>query len=90
MTPGKALTRDAGLSSVDVRNILGENDGKAGLEMEVDVAVEEPRAGVVGGEADGDVVIRLRRARRDDVAPDGVVVVVLARAGTADDSEGML
>ena len=37
-----------------------------------DVAVEEPRAGVVGGEADGDIVARV--AGVNDVAHHGVIV----------------
>ena len=32
----------------DIRRILGEDDGQASNEMEVDVTVEEPRPGVVG------------------------------------------
>ena len=62
--------------------------------MEVDVAVEEPRARVVRVEPDGDVVAWvggvLREAGRDDIAPDGVIVVVFRRVSTADDSEGVL
>ena len=69
---------------------LSEDDGEASLEVEVDVAVEEPRSRVVGGEADRDVVIVRGRARRDDVAPDRVVVVVRRRASGADDREGVL
>ena len=41
--------------------------------MEVDVAVEEPRARVVSGETDGDVVGRGTDV--DDVPDDGVDVV---------------
>ena len=69
---------------------LGEDDGEASLEVEVDVAVEEPRAGVVGEEADRDVVTDGAVARRDGVAPDGVVVVVLGRTGAAYDCECVL
>ncbi len=58
--------------------------------MEVDVAVEEPRARVVSPETDRDVVIVSGRARADDVAPDGIVVVVRAVAGAAYDSKGVL
>ena len=32
----------------DIRRVLGEDDGQASDEMEVDVTVEEPRPGVVG------------------------------------------
>ena len=71
----------------DVRGVLGHDDRKPGLEVEVDVAVEEPRAGVVRREADRDVVAR--RARADDVALRGVHVVVVGAAGGADDVEGV-
>ena len=72
-----------GVRSARVRRVLGHDDGEAGLEVEVDVAVEEPRARVVRPEPDRHVVAGLGRARRDDVAPDGVVVVVRGRAGAA-------
>ena len=71
-----------------VRDILREHDSKARVEVEVDVAVEEPRAGVVGGEADRDVVAR--RAGGDDVALGRVDVVVLGAARAAHDVEGVL
>ena len=58
--------------------------------MEVDVAVEEPRPGVVRLEADRDVVADGAVASRDGVTPDGVVVVVLSRAGAAYDCECVL
>ena len=73
-----------------VDSVLGKHDGEARLEMEVDVAMEEPRAWVVGLEADCDVVARGRGAGRDDVAPDRVVVVVFCGAGAADHGEGVL
>ena len=57
-------------------NVLGHDSSESGVEVEVDVAVEEPRPRVVRPETDRDVVVRRGRARRDDVAPDGVVVVV--------------
>ncbi len=79
-----------GVRELRVRDGLGEDDREAGLEVEVDVAVEEPRAGVVRGEPDRDVVARGGYARRDDVAPDRVVVVVRRRACAADDREGVL
>ena len=53
------------------------------------MAVEEPRARVVGREADRDVVVSAGPGR-DSVAPDGVVVVVLGRAGAADYGKGVL
>ena len=79
-----------GVRGARVGRVLGHDDGEAGLEVEVDVAVEEPRARVVGLEADRDVVARGGRARRHDVAPDRVVVVVYSRACAADDGEGVL
>ena len=71
-----------------ISGILSKNDGEPGLEMEVDVAVEEPRAGVVGLEADGDVVAS--RAGGDDVALGRVDVVVGVAAGAAHDPELVL
>ena len=56
--------------------------------MEVDVAVEEPRAGVVGREADGDVVAR--RAGGDNIALGRVDVVVGVAARAAHDPELVL
>ena len=79
-----------GVRCARVGRVLGQDDGEAGLEVEVDVAVEEPRARVVRLEADRHVVARRGRAGRDDVSPDGVVVVVDGRAGAADDGEGVL
>lgn len=37
-----------GVDGCDIGRVFAEDDGKAGLEMEVDVAMEEPWAGVVG------------------------------------------
>ena len=54
------------------------------------MTVEEPWAGVVGLEADGDIVARGGGASADDVAPDGVVVVVFCAAGAAHNSEDVL
>ena len=56
--------------------------------MEVDVAMEEPRAGVVRREPDRDVVSR--GAGVDRVALHRVHIVVVAAARTADDVEGVL
>ena len=71
-----------------ISGILSKNDGEPGLEMEVDVAVEEPRAGVVGREANGDVVAR--RASGDDVALGRVDIVVRVTARAAHDPELVL
>lgn len=60
--------------------------------MPVDVAVEEPRAGVVGREADGDVVgdaVGGIVAEGHDVAPGRGVPVVRGLARAADDVEGV-
>ena len=72
----------------DVGHVLAEDDGEASLEVEVDVAMEEPRAGVVRREANGDVVTR--RTSADGVTLDGVDVVVLGAAGRANNVEGVL
>ena len=69
---------------------LSEDDGETSLEVEVDVAVEEPRARVVGLEADRNVVARGGGSRGDDVAPDRVVVVVVGGTCAAYNSEGVL
>ena len=55
--------------------------------MPINVAVEEPRAGVVGEEPDCDIVARVADAH--DVADDGVYKVVRRIAGAANDREGM-
>ena len=39
-----------------IRNIFSENNSKTRVQMPVDVAVKEPRAGVVGFKADGDLI----------------------------------
>ena len=56
-------------------------------QVPVDVAVEEPRTGIVGEEPDRDIVAR--DAVAHDVADDGVYKVVRRIAGAADDVEGM-
>ena len=56
--------------------------------MPVDVAVEEPGAGVVRLKADCDVVAR--RAGGDNIALGWVDVVVVGAAGAADNPEGVL
>lgn len=55
--------------------------------MPVDVAVEEPRTGVVGEEPDRDIVALVADA--DNVADDGIYKVVRRIAGAADDGERM-
>ena len=72
----------------DVGHVLAEDDGEASLEVEVDVAMEEPRARVVRREANGDVVTR--RTSADGVTLDWVDVVVLGAAGRANNVEGVL
>ena len=73
-----------------IRDVLGHDDRKAGVEVGLDVAVEEPRAGVVRLEPDRDVVSGSGRAGADDVPPDWVVVVVLCATRGANDSEDVL
>jgi hypothetical protein len=55
--------------------------------MEVDVAVEEPRAGIVCAEADRDIVSS--QADVNHVALRRVVIVVGRLSGTANDIEGV-
>ena len=55
--------------------------------MPVNVAVEEPRAGVISEEADGDIVARIADAH--DIADYGIYEVVGRVAGATDHGEGM-
>ena len=71
-----------------VRDVLGHDDREPGVEVEVDVAVEEPRAGVVRLEPDRDVVARATCA--DGGAPDRVLEVVPVLACALDDREDVL
>ena len=55
--------------------------------MPIDVAVEEPRAGIISEESDRDVIARVPDAH--DIAFDGIVEVISAAAGAPDDVEGV-
>lgn len=57
--------------------------------MPVDVAMEEPRAGVIGEESDGHE-IRFTGADAHDIAEDRVDEVVGLVSGAPDYMEGML
>ena len=57
--------------------------------MPVDVAVEEPRAGVIGEESDGHE-IGFACANAHDIADDRVDEVVGVASGAPDHMEGML
>ena len=57
--------------------------------MPVDVAVEEPRAWIVGVEADGRLVAG-SRANVDDIATDGIGIVIGTISGTANHRERVL
>ena len=72
----------------DLIRLLGEDNGETGLEVEVNVAVEEPRARVVGGEANGDVVTVA--ADVHDVTLGRVLVVVGGLTRRTDDVERVL
>ena len=56
--------------------------------MPVDVAMEEPRAGVVSGEAEDNFLPSVTRG--DDITDDGVVPVVGVTTGAADNPEVVL
>ena len=56
--------------------------------MPVDVAVEEPRARVIGGEAEGNLVTS--DTSGNHVAEDGVVPVVIGAPCAANDPEVVL
>jgi len=68
-----------------VRDVFGEHDCQTNVQVEVDVAVEEPRSSIIGHESEGYVVAR--ETGVNDVADNGVVVVVHGAAGAADDME---
>ena len=59
------------------------------VQVPIDVAVEEPRARIVGDEADGDLII-CASANAYDVAHDWVDPVVLRAVRATDDVECML
>ena len=56
--------------------------------MPVDVAVEEPRARVIGGETEGNLVTS--DTSGNDVAENGVVPVVIGAPCTTNDPEVVL
>ena len=58
--------------------------------MPVDVAVEEPRAGVIGEESDGHEIRRFAGADAHDIADDRVDEVVGLASGAPDHVKGML
>ena len=70
-------------------DVLGHDSSEPGVEVEVDVAVDKPRTGVIRLEADRDVVSRAAPGR-DGIAPDRVVKVVFGRVGAADHCESVL
>ena len=84
MTP---LTRRS-IGRRSIGSVLREHDSKPCVKVPVDVAVEEPRAGVVGRETNRNVVSR--RASADSVTLGRVDVVVAVVSGTANDVEGVL
>ena len=77
------------IGSRSTGDVLSHDGSEPGVEVEVDVAVDEPRARVVRLEADRDIVGRAAPSR-DGIAPDGVVIVVFGRVGAADHCEGVL
>jgi len=70
-----------------IRKVLRKYHREALLQVPIDVAVEEPRAGVVSHEPNRNVIVC--GADAHDVAHDGVVKVVRRVARAADDAEGM-
>ena len=67
-------------------NRLG-NLGRSRFEMPVNVAMKEPRSGVVRVETECNIVAC--GTDIDSVATDGICVVVCRTAGNADDIEGV-
>lgn len=81
----KLIPSSRRIGSSDGRDVLGEDDREAHDQMPVNVAMHDPRARVVGGEANGDVVAGASQA--DDVALDGVDKVRSGLASCADNAE---
>jgi hypothetical protein len=54
------------------------------------MTVKEPRTGIIGLEADGDVVRRIYPTNVHDVTTDRVVVIVFLTVGATHNREGML
>ena len=88
----RAESRPVGGDRVGSRstgNVFSHDSSEPGVEVEVDVAVDEPWAGIVRLEADRDIVSRAAPGG-NGITPDGVIEVVLSRVGTADHCEGVL
>lgn len=73
--------------SSNIRSIFGEDDSETGFKMEIDMAVEEPRTGVVSLEPNGDVITSTTST--DDIANNGVVEVINGASCTTNDSKVM-
>jgi len=72
-------------SSNVVSRRLGENDGKAGFKMPVDVTMQEPSTGVSREESER----RITAVNRIDITPEGVDEVGVVIVGRANDIEGV-
>jgi len=78
------IRRD-GISRSNLRYCLGKYDSESQLKMPVNMAMEEPRPGVISLESDSDVVTQTTNV--DNVTDDGIVIVVRCTSGAADDME---
>ena len=81
------LTR-SGVSSVGLVDTFSKDNSEAGFQMPVDVAVEEPGSGVVGGETDGNIVASTTSV--DNITNDGIDVVGSSLTSTANNVEVVL
>jgi hypothetical protein len=61
--------------------------GDSPFQVPIDVAVEEPRTGVVSEESNRDIIVRGDVAHADDVAHNGVNIIVSRVTGTPDHVE---
>jgi len=68
-----------------VSDIFSHHHCETGIEMEINVAMEEPRAGIVGSETNSDIVTAFTSV--DHITNNGVVIVVNAASRTTNDSE---
>lgn len=56
--------------------------------MPINMAVEEPRTGIVGGEAEGDVIAG--RTDRNNISSNGIVIVVSRASSASYNGKGVL
>ena len=67
---------------------FSQDDSKAGLEVPINMTMEEPWTGIIGPETNRNVVPHLTNV--NCIADDGVVVIVMSLTSTTDNVERML